>query len=345
MLRRPRGFTVVEMLVVISIIAVLMALLLPAVQAARESARAATCKNNLKQLSMAVIDYDQSKGFTPAALAFPSLPPPYSTMIKPTNYNAAGANTQYINWIHAILPQLGRNDLRDAVEAAAMAGDVTVVNQTQKVLICPSDITNGSITQKLSYACNMGREDVAPTPAFGFDWPENGVFDNRLKGRLNAMMPDTHKIHQTRLGDVSNGDGNANTIMLAENLDLVAWNVTPDEYHVGVLWWPVATISQKASQYTPAKADLNLNYMPIQNTTVDSAHARPASMHPSGYQMAFCDGSTRFISGMIQYTVYCRLMTSNGAKTKDPGTNNRSPWNAMTTPNSWQEVALDEDDY
>ena len=52
------------------------------------------------------------------------------------------------------------------------------------------------------------------------------------------------------------------------------------------------------------------------------------------------------MSGMIQYSVYCRLMTSNGAKTRDPGTNNRNPWNAMTMPpSSWQEVALDEDDY
>src|SRR5687767_4997840 len=74
MLRKSQAFTVVEMLVVISIIAMLMALLLPAVQAARETGRRIQCSNNLKDVGVAIKEYEMSKQHLPPSRAFPSAP-------------------------------------------------------------------------------------------------------------------------------------------------------------------------------------------------------------------------------------------------------------------------------
>ena len=346
MLRRPRGFTVVEMLVVISIIAVLMALLLPAVQAARETARRGSCTNNMYQLSKAIISYDSSKDLLPASRAYISLPVT-SPYVKPDNwYTEPG---QYINWVHAILEQLGRNDLKEQLENAATGGPWSPPKLG--VVLCPSDISTGGIDHRLSYGCNAGREDTSsPTAAQGFDWPDNGMFDNRLKGRTTPPLPaspDTHKVHKTRLGDISNGDGATNTIMLAENANLTSWSVTPTEYHVGVVWWPVDNLADNASNYIdPVAGDVMMNLnQGLTDTVFDRRYARPASYHPTGFNVAMADGSVRFMGSAVQYTVYCRLMSSAGSKTREPGTNIRTPWNASDTPPSWQEVTLDEDDY
>lgn len=345
MLRKSRGFTVVEMLVVISIIAVLMALLLPAVQSARESARRMTCSNNLYQLSKAVQSYDSSKQITPASLAFPSLSPTLYT--KPDNWNSAGpppASDHYINWIHAILPQLDRNDLKEEVEREILVNGnpVSAVDEVQKILKCPSDIGDPNIIAHLSYGVNAGRADTAsPNAAFGFDHPANGVFVNRLKGRSGLATSDTHRIYETSLSDLSNGDGSANTLMLVENVSLKSWNDTPDEFHVGVVWWPVAAINDNAASV--GMNDINVDFVGI--VPADAAHARPASYHPTGVMVSMCDGSTKFLRSTIEYTVYCRLMSCDGKKTKDPGTNNLNPPAVMLPAQRWQEVVLDEDDF
>src|SRR5262245_14526590 len=93
-----RAFTVVEMLVVISIIAVMMALLLPAVQAARESARRINCTSNLNQLGKAVIEFETSKQHLPAARSFPTLS--QTIYSKPNNWNAGSAAGQMVSWVY-----------------------------------------------------------------------------------------------------------------------------------------------------------------------------------------------------------------------------------------------------
>jgi prepilin-type N-terminal cleavage/methylation domain-containing protein len=117
------GFTLVELLVVIVIIGMLVALLLPAVRSATESARQATCLNNLKEIGTAIMNYEADKGHLPGCL----------------NRPLTSGGTANVTWPMAILPQLGRRDLVD--QARNNSGQFANVQINQ--FICPDDPEKG----------------------------------------------------------------------------------------------------------------------------------------------------------------------------------------------------------
>ncbi|OYV81635.1 MAG: prepilin-type cleavage/methylation domain-containing protein, partial [Planctomycetia bacterium 21-64-5] len=127
---RSRGFTLVELLVVIAIIGVLIALLLPAVQAAREAARRTQCNNNLGQLALAVANYES---------AFRSLPPGVLDASGPIQSVAQG---HHISWLAHILPQVEQRNAYKLLDFSASAyapANLPVRNWQANVFICPSD--------------------------------------------------------------------------------------------------------------------------------------------------------------------------------------------------------------
>jgi prepilin-type processing-associated H-X9-DG protein len=308
---RRSAFTVVEMLVVISIIVVLAGLLLPAIQAAREVARRTSCSNNLTNLGKATIEYEVSKGFLPASRSFPSASPPYVTPASWTQGN-------YVSWAHALLESL-RPDLNAELKRQVQAGNaVSTVFGKLSILQCPSDSTDDDDESRSSYGCNGGRQDNHPSPppvvppqantyvaGFPFDWPANGCLDNRIKGTA-----DNFRTFKTSAADVTRLDGATNTFLFLENVNMFRWNEPADEYQVAVLWRdpindpPPFAFNQDVTDGPP---DLN--------------HARPASEHPSGFNVCMVDGSVKFMSETLDYGVYCRLMSMHGVKYQEPGTN------------------------
>jgi len=317
--RRLCAFTVVELLVVIAVIGILMALILPAVLAAKEAARKLECLTRLHNLGHATIAFAQAQGKLPPLREFPKAP-----FAPPDHWDDADAERNYTSWVHALLPHLEQGNISDEIARRVRANpsdpNVADVKYDLKILICGSDAIDAPVA-RLSYAANGGRPNAtSPGTAGSYDVAANGVFADRLKGRL-----DTHRVYDMRLGDIK--DGSTNTIAFAENVDLISWNRCAAEWEVAILWQP---------QLPPA-IGLNQN---AGKGMLSADHARPSSRHHGVFNVATCDGSSKSISNSIDYRVYALLMTSNGAKARTPGVSGEA-----TPVPAWQDGVLDDGAY
>jgi len=342
---RPRGFTLVEMLVVIAIIGVLAALILPAINMAREAARRMSCGNNLKQLCLAAQQFESSKEFMPASRTFMNIPAKGGKSYNDKRPSTAGSSVSALHavtWVHQLLPQFEQKPLYDLLQDSlfgyvngnpwSLSNPVENIDSLQPnsgaykyvpgtgirltVLLCPSDESDSTVGKRqMSYACNGGLTDNPGGAANGVDWPANGVFDNRMQGASDTSL----KIYKTSLADITNGDGATNTIMFAENVDVVAWNLNgsgwgtgnSNEFNSCIVWQ-----DDRGGLSAALQQQLNANTM---LGTLGETYARPSSNHPTGFMLGFCDGHNRFVSENIDYDVYARLMTSNGKKYKQAG--------------------------
>jgi len=150
---KPRGFTLVELLVVIAIIGILVALLLPAVQAAREAARRSQCMNNLRQIGLGVLNFEQSNGHLPAGSTTrtPQLSGPY-----------------YSTWSVDILPQLEQQAVYELwhPEAGFSRGINRALRETfLQVYLCPSD--SGPVMERVPQRYNYRSKLTYTVPEEG----------------------------------------------------------------------------------------------------------------------------------------------------------------------------------
>ena len=201
---RP-GFTLVELLVVIAIIGVLVALLLPAVQAAREAARRSSCSNNLKQLGLALQNYHDTYGKFPMAgfLTRPTVPPT-------VNQSRAYHHT----WITAILPYMEQKPLYDSTNMNLIAWGQPIVGTQLKALQCPSDagFDKPSDTHGIAWTNYAGSE--------GYHWWETANLDPAWGGNWTQLPVSgdySGLFTVTRVFDMSSiKDGTSNTVVVAE---------------------------------------------------------------------------------------------------------------------------------
>ncbi len=291
--RRSHGFTLIELLVVIAIIAVLVALLLPAVQQARESARRTGCRNSLKQIGLAVLNYEGAHRI---------FPPGSTSMIDygvwssiPTEYHLHG-------WASLILPNLDQTNVYKQVNydvSALHPLNYTAASQRLAVYRCPS------FTGK-DYSLEPLYVKLSPTYAI-----RNYVAMGATTVGNLWKMPDgvIYPGSRTRVDDIR--DGSSNTVLIAETREQNA-----------AVWIDGGTASLTSRAYDDGNAPsyandkIAINATPYYNSAGQGIDCLwgPSSMHGGGAHHVLGDGSVRFISEHINPIVYDSLTTRAGGE-------------------------------
>lgn len=289
------GFTLVELLVVIAIIGVLIALLLPAVQQAREAARRMQCSNNLKQIGLAMHNYHDTYNSFPAGA-----------------YGCCWGT-----WQVSILPYIEQNNLYEnynitdkyVTSASRYSGsDNTDVTRVRiDPLTCPSDMPNTPISSITShnYAANYGNTGYAQQTTL------NGV--TFAGAPFEYVSGGGNEFHGFK--DVV--DGTSNTLMVAEVLqgqksDLRGFSWWGDASSFTTYLAPNSTEADRiyTSGYCNNLPQLNLPC--AVSTSAAPTMFASRSRHPGGVQVTLCDGSSRFIAETIQINIWRGLSTTLG---------------------------------
>ncbi|MFM7317567.1 MAG: DUF1559 domain-containing protein [bacterium] len=284
-----QGFTLIELLVVISIIAVLIALLLPAVQSAREAARRISCVNNLKQLSLALNNYQESSGAFPAGYRY--LP----------NYAWGG-----FGWATAILPNLEQANLYNQLNISFPAwhlSNQTICQTHLQFYLCSSDETSqyGFLDRDnlkfsmASYVASFGPGDMDEFP----DDPR-GVFYRNSRTSV-AMIPDGLS-NTLGIGERHNGEFEVHTKtdhghIVAETVWAGAIRELPDDDHAHTTLFETGN-----GPTSPEMNDKNC-----------------ASRHPGVVNFAFMDGSVRAIKNTVSLPVFQAVSTRSEAEVVSSG--------------------------
>jgi prepilin-type N-terminal cleavage/methylation domain-containing protein/prepilin-type processing-associated H-X9-DG protein len=331
--RKRAAFTLVELLVVIAIIGTLVALLLPAVQAARETARGNTCRNNMKQLSLALASYDTTMKKLPG----------YSNELfnpnGPKDANKKPTVGRRASWVVMTFPYIEANAVWDAWNTKFGVANPAPA-PGMELLTCPSDAPDVPGEPWCNYVgnCGIALEDQTPTYDNEQENAADGIFVDANKN-LNFGPADGRegaRAVENSIGQVSSADGTSKTLMLSENMH--AWyytygvtnvngnNVQPetgstivDAKHLfGFIWKNKLTSPPQPSEIERLNGDRYYektvpppNMETFANQLNFEKYGFPNSAHPGTVNVAFCDGHLTTMADSIDPLVYAQLMTSN----------------------------------
>ncbi|UBM38870.1 DUF1559 domain-containing protein [Bremerella sp. TYQ1] len=296
-----RGFTLVELLVVIAIIGILIALLLPAVQQAREAARRMQCSNNLKQMGLACHNYmDTSQG------AFP--PGSY--------YKLQSGQWDKHGWAVAILPFIEQNALYDAYDfsvapLAAFHEDIrrTVIDG----YICPS--YNGPSTSESSSLFKDGA--LLTYQGVAGVYYNDSTLDQNLPGNAgNGMITSNGAFRingERRAAEIV--DGLSNTIMIGDYIHADRTGANSGKPGNVRCWIMGTTDVAKGALYNVKIIyEDTINSRRDRNDGIAFNHLPFSSQHPGGANFVAADGSVHFLPETINFDVYRAVATINGSE-------------------------------
>jgi type II secretory pathway pseudopilin PulG len=331
----------IELLVSISIIALLMSLILPAVNSAREAARRTECLNNVKNLALALLNATETKKRFPAAAYWGGL-----------DKNNPGPHH---NWVVEILGWIDRQDLADRWDHQQLltySANQQLADLHLPVLACPSDIST-EVRGDLSYAINGGIgestvlnvvQDCIVDPfglvldlngngqvCLGSDVDDGSPSDRDVFMRLGLFFNEnwgfegtpgykgTKRFHTT----ASVVDGLSNTLLIAENA-----RTGYDPYSPGTNWSSCDARRTKfyfshhiCRNNVCATGNVDFSLANSADHAINSGKAMPEgespwanSFHPGGVSVGFADGRAQFLNESIDGNVYYNLMTPQGSR-------------------------------
>jgi prepilin-type N-terminal cleavage/methylation domain-containing protein/prepilin-type processing-associated H-X9-DG protein len=306
---RRQGFTLIELLVVIAIIAILIGLLLPAVQKVRESANRLKCENNLKQLGLALHNHNDTYGYLPG------------------NIRPAATGTVRVRWTTILLPYYEQDNISKIYNQQVNWSDPTnyaAVSLRLKVMECPSTPRADRLDSnpETTWAGTVATGDYSGIYGIDPSLVQQGIAESGAPGILS-------KTDQVRLTDVT--DGLSNTIQLIESAG------KPDLYQAGKLIGTPPTVHVQGGGWCRPASDIpyliGLNptgtgpgNQGINATNGFQVTAYPDprfgtdgtgqiyGFHPGGVNVLLGDGSVRFIRQTIQLRTLAALITRTGGE-------------------------------
>ena len=303
--KRRRGFTLIELLVVIAIIAILISLLLPAVQQAREAARRTQCRNNLKQLGLGLHNYHDVYGRFPIGAI-------ENRSGEPT-WEDFGLRSTGWAWSAMVLPFIDQKNAYDRIDfslymvnpadtSAAQVQNTEIIAHPIPLARCPSDVAPPAEMTPAS-----GTEVVQATTSYcgvagSFNGAQNGDDIRRSDGFFYRHFTTSPSVQSVRIRDIQ--DGTSNTVFLTEHAYL---NSKDDEARVG----SVGRKRWYGAMNDDAVEGGNINRIVVEGQrqtnpplalSVSNRRRTASSQHPGGVTIGLADGSVRFMSENIENT-------------------------------------------